>query len=209
MQERKKKDAYRNGAAFILFILVALTVRYAPMPSLPVEAIIEEEGEQGASQASVSTGSKRAMPRSAFTGRVQPLGFSWPLPQRRAGRGYGWRRGAFDRTKIVFHNGVDIVAKEGTSIFAAASGKVYRARYMGACGNGVILEHLSSQGFRRITTTYCHLVRFHVEEGQTVERQAMLGEVGSTGASTTPHLHLATHVNGKHIDPLPHFEGMP
>lgn len=194
-----KKDAYRQPLIYIILALLVVFARFLATPSTPVEAVLED-----AQQPFEATLTK-TLPKAALKESVQPLGFLWPLPQHKAGRGYGWTRSAFDRSKMVFHNGVDIVAKEGTPILAGEGGKVYRARSMGACGNGVIIVH-AREGFRRVTTTYCHLVRFSVEEGQDVQRGEAIGEVGSTGASTRPHLHLAVHVNGKHTEPTKHFE---
>jgi murein DD-endopeptidase MepM/ murein hydrolase activator NlpD len=198
----KKKDVYHQPLIYITFALLFALCSYFVPQGIPVEAVLED------AQQPLEATLTKTLPKAAYTLSVRPLGFSWPLPNHKAGRGYGWTRSAFDRSKTVFHNGVDIVAKEGTPIFSGEKGKVYRARYMGACGKGVIIIHVV-RGFRRVSTTYCHLTRFDVEEGQEVERFEKIGEVGSTGASTTPHLHLAVYVNRKHTEPTKHFENRP
>jgi len=197
-----KKPYHRNPLFYVAFALLFMVGRYCYTPSIPVEAILEDE--PSASQASMA-----ARPSSASSETHPPLGLLWPLEGRRPGRPYGWVRAARDRTRWTFHNGVDAVAPTGTPLRAADGGRVYRARYMGACGNGVIILHIRPE-HRRATTTYCHLERFAVEEGQEVERGEKIGEVGSTGNSTTPHLHFAVHINGKHTEPLRHVvEGLP
>lgn len=94
------------------------------------------------------------------------------------------------------HKGMDISAKSGTTIKAAATGTVKFAGYKGSLGNLVIIE--SEKG---IETYYGHCSKIYVKKGQKVTAGDKIAAVGQTGAATGPHLHLEIHVNGKVINP--------
>jgi murein DD-endopeptidase MepM/ murein hydrolase activator NlpD len=96
-----------------------------------------------------------------------------------------------------FHSGIDIYAEAGQPVRAAADGTVVSARYSGNFGNLVVLDH----GFG-IGTRYGHLSRFGVFEGQHVRRGEVVGLVGSTGRSTSPHLHYEITLDGRPANPL-------
>ena len=64
-------------------------------------------------------------------------------------------------------------------------------------GNVIEVEHKGQQ-----STLYAHLSRIDVRKGQRVEQGGLIGAVGSTGASTGPHLHFEFRDKGTHIDPL-------
>ena len=110
--------------------------------------------------------------------------------------GYGNRTDPF-RGGRDFHPGLDISANHGRPIRATADGTVLSAAYNGNYGNLVVIDH----GFG-ITTRYGHLSRFGVASGQRIHRGDVIGYVGSTGRSTSPHLHYEILVNGKLINPL-------
>ncbi len=95
------------------------------------------------------------------------------------------------------HNGVDYGAPRGTSVWAAADGTVTGAGWMGPCGKGVTIRH--ANGYASV---YCHLSRIHVQRGQRVKQKRVIGQVGSTGRSTGPHLHYGLKENGRWINPL-------
>jgi hypothetical protein len=96
-----------------------------------------------------------------------------------------------------FHAGIDISASAGTPIRAPAPGTVTRAGGEGGCGYSITLEH--GGGLR---TRYCHLSHIDVTIGQFVAAGEVIGEVGSTGLATGPHLHFEVYVNGQLVDPL-------
>lgn len=58
-------------------------------------------------------------------------------------------------------------------------------------------------------TLYAHMSRIHATKGQKVQRGQVIGEVGNTGNSTGPHLHLEVIVNGKYMDPEKGFLSIP
>ena len=94
------------------------------------------------------------------------------------------------------HPGVDLAADEGTNVLALAGGTVTEAEYDPEKGNYVILDHGSG-----LESEYDCLQAGAVEVGQTVTTGQVIGTVGSTGASTGPHLHFAMRLNGTPIDP--------
>lgn len=95
------------------------------------------------------------------------------------------------------HEGVDILAKRGTPVRAAAYGLViYAGDGMRGYGNVVVLDH-----GEEVTTLYGHLYRIQVKSGDAVAQGQRIGTVGSTGNATTNHLHFELRVGGDAIDP--------
>ena len=95
------------------------------------------------------------------------------------------------------HNGLDIAAASGTSVYAPARGRVTFAGRKGPLGNSLVIDH----GFG-VKTIYGHNKELHVSVGDTVERGQEIAAIGSTGRSTGPHLHYVVEVDGKPRDPL-------
>lgn len=94
------------------------------------------------------------------------------------------------------HTGTDIAAPTGTPIKAAAGGVVILARYFGAYGNAVVIDHGGG-----LATMYGHCSRFAVRYGQKVKQGQTIGYVGSTGLSTGPHVHFEVQRNGVPVHP--------
>ncbi len=97
------------------------------------------------------------------------------------------------------HAGVDVGAHAGAPIAAAGPGVVIRAGPAGGYGNLVEVDHGAG-----LTTRYAHASAVLVAAGQTVAAGALLARVGSTGASTGPHLHYEVREHGVPRDPLPY-----
>ncbi len=98
---------------------------------------------------------------------------------------FGWRTHPISGTARL-HTGTDIGASMGTPVLAALSGRVILADMMGGYGLAVALEHNS--GIQQ--TMYAHLSEIFVKPGDLIQQGAVIGRVGSTGASTGPHLHF-------------------
>ena len=96
-----------------------------------------------------------------------------------------------------FHNGIDIAAKTGDRISAAAGGKVVLASWSGGYGNCILIDH--GNGMK---TRYAHLSGYNVKVGDIVTRGEQIGRAGNTGNSTGPHLHFEVIVNGKTKNPI-------
>lgn len=94
------------------------------------------------------------------------------------------------------HKGLDIAAKQGTTIKAAAGGKVISAGYKGSLGKLVIIDHGNG-----VQTYYGHCSNIYVSNGDTVNAGDSIAAVGKTGAATGYHLHFEVHVNGTSVNP--------
>jgi len=94
------------------------------------------------------------------------------------------------------HKGLDIGYPTGTKIRACESGKVTTAGWVSGYGYCVIIDHGNG-----MVTLYAHMSKLHCMKSQRVLRGQVIGEVGNTGNSTGPHLHLEVRVNGKYMDP--------
>ena len=115
----------------------------------------------------------------------------------------GWLTSRFSTARLhpihnrpLPHEGMDISAPRDTPIFAAAKGKVIRAGWFAGYGLAVEIDH----GYG-ITTLYGHASRVIVQVGQEVLRGDMIARVGSTGISTSSHLHYEVRVEGVAQDP--------
>ena len=111
--------------------------------------------------------------------------------------GFGMRRNPFNGEGREVHEGLDIAVDFGTPVTATADGLVIYAAPHAGYGNLVIVYH--SNG---ITTRYAHLSRISVEAGQRVKRSDQVGNAGSTGRSTGPHVHYEIRENDLSVDPL-------
>jgi murein DD-endopeptidase MepM/ murein hydrolase activator NlpD len=110
---------------------------------------------------------------------------------------YGSRRTYGDGGGLSVHEGEDLAADAGTPVYAPADATVVLAEPLFVRGNAVVLDH--GEG---VLTGYWHLQKFVVKVGDKIKAGQQIGEVGSTGLSTGPHLHWELHVNGIAVDPL-------
>ena len=108
---------------------------------------------------------------------------------------YGWREPPAEGAST-FHGGVDLAADEGTPIYAARSGYVYRAGYTEYNGYYVGIDHGDS-----FSSAYLHLTHYIVDVGDYVSQGQVIGYMGSTGVSTGPHLHFTIYYNGSTVNP--------
>lgn len=97
------------------------------------------------------------------------------------------------------HTGVDYAAPAGTPVVAIGDGVVIEKGYKGGGGNSVKIRHNSTY-----TTAYLHLSKYgkDISVGKRVNQGQVIGYVGSTGASTGPHLDFRVWKGGTPIDPL-------
>jgi len=137
-----------------------------------------------------STGAIPVGPRTLDRPAVYPVdGYSVGSP-------FGPRTDPIDGTPKI-HKGVDIGAPTGTPINAAAAGTVVWAGPRGTYGNLVVIRHDD-----RTETRYAHQSTLLVQQGDVVSAGQTIGEVGSTGRSTGPHVHFEARVDGEAVDPI-------
>jgi murein DD-endopeptidase MepM/ murein hydrolase activator NlpD len=120
--------------------------------------------------------------------------FIWPV-RSYVTSNYGYRRSPFTGTRQ-FHTGLDIGAVLGTPIAAAMSGRVSATGFDATLGNYVVITHHS--GYR---TLYGHMNLIRTKPGAYVRTGERIGDVGSTGLSTGPHLHFMVYKNGVTVNP--------
>lgn len=123
-----------------------------------------------------------------------PGALAWPVSGTITSP-FGYRRNPFGGG-MEFHQGLDIAAPMGTTITAAASGTVISAGWYGGYGNYILIDHGGG-----MATGYGHCSQIFVSVGQQVQKGQAIGAVGSTGASTGPHVHFEVRIHGKPVDP--------
>ncbi|HEY0073891.1 MAG TPA: peptidoglycan DD-metalloendopeptidase family protein [Abditibacteriaceae bacterium] len=127
-------------------------------------------------------------------------GFCLPVRGRLSSR-FGMRYHPILRRRKL-HTGADVAARQGTPFRAAREGKVLFSGWKKAYGNTVIVDHGDG-----VATLYGHASKLNVRAGQPVKAGQHIGNVGSTGWSTGPHLHFEVHKNGKPVNPKSYLRG--
>jgi murein DD-endopeptidase MepM/ murein hydrolase activator NlpD len=120
--------------------------------------------------------------------------FIWPIPGYITSP-YGYRRSPFTGVRQ-FHSGLDIGSPAGTPVRAAMPGRVSALGWDDILGNYVVISHHS--GYR---TLYGHMSVIRAKSGAYVGIGERIGDVGSTGLSTGPHLHFTVYKNGVTVNP--------
>ncbi len=122
----------------------------------------------------------------------------------------GWLTSGFGSRKDPFtgrpdaHSGLDISGHTGDPVYATADGRVATAARTGDYGNLVVIDHAFG-----LTTRYGHLSKIAITAGTDVKRGHVIGYVGSTGRSTSSHLHYEVWANGRPVNPLKLLVGRP
>lgn len=111
--------------------------------------------------------------------------------------GFGVLRRFVRGGPVSFHHGTDIAAPVGTPIIATNDGTVVVAGFYPIKGGLVVIDHGGG-----VFSLYFHQARLHVQVGDLVTRGELIGEMGSTGLSTGPHLHWEMRVGGVATDPM-------
>ena len=109
---------------------------------------------------------------------------------------YGYRKDPITKKKR-FHPGIDLAGTWHEDVLAPADGTVFFAGINGGYGKMVKIKHKHG-----IVTTYGHLQKILVRNGQKVTIGNRIGKMGTTGRSTGQHLHYEIWVNKKHVDPF-------
>ena len=130
-------------------------------------------------------------------GSTAPL-FLVPVDAPEVTSPFGVRRDPLDRSRRRMHRGTDFRGSVGTPVYATAPGRALMAGYCDrGTGNCVVLEH--ADGWR---SQYFHLSAVHISAGAEVSGGDHIGDIGSTGRSTGPHLHFQLSKDGVAVDPM-------
>ena len=130
--------------------------------------------------------------------RLKRLGhmFFRPIAANRISSRWGMRIHPISR-KREFHAGIDLAAPIGAPIYSAKGGTVISSGYSIGYGRMVVISHGDNY-----KTRYAHLSKIRVKVGQRVASGQVIGNCGSSGRSTGPHLHFEVIRKGKPINPL-------
>ena len=121
---------------------------------------------------------------------MTPIKVKWRLTSP-----YGDRPDPFTGVRK-FHTGMDMACPMGTPVYATMDGKVIEVSFNRIYGNYIVISH--ANGYQSL---YAHLSATGVKKGQYVMQGSKIGNVGSTGYSTGPHLHFTVYKNGKLVNP--------
>jgi murein DD-endopeptidase MepM/ murein hydrolase activator NlpD len=160
---------------------------------LAAERVVVQRGDRRASLWFFPGESFNAVERAYFL-RIL---YEFPIVRGSITSRYGSRADPFTGDPA-FHNGIDIGAPVGTPVHAARDGTVAEVGENATLGNYVVLTHPG--GWQSV---YGHLSSVAVASGAAVATGATIGEVGSTGKSTGPHLHFEVRRKGSAVDPFP------
>jgi murein DD-endopeptidase MepM/ murein hydrolase activator NlpD len=131
-----------------------------------------------------------SLPTSLWSG-------SWVRPVPGAANSVFGTRSIFNGEPRSPHSGADFQGAAGTPVKAPNNGRVVLAGDLYFTGNTVVIDHGAG-----LFSLFAHLRAMNVHEGDSVATGAVLGELGSTGRVTGPHLHWAVRLDGARVDPL-------
>ena len=154
----------------------------------------EEAARLAAQQQAQQTGQAVTYDPAAAVGASGSM--MWPAVGHGISSPFGYRMHPIYHVQKL-HTGVDINVAYGTPVYAADGGTVILAGWNGGYGNCIVINHGNG-----LTTLYGHMSSLVASVGQSVSKGQVIGYVGSTGASTGPHLHWEVAVNGQRVNPL-------
>lgn len=144
--------------------------------------------------------SKPSSGNSSTEGPASSAKWLLPCKYKKFTSPFGWRIHPVDKIRK-FHYGVDLANNRGTDIVATRSGTVVLATYNKSAGYYVKVDH--GDGFESV---YMHMTHYIVKVGDKVAAGQKLGEMGSTGKSTGPHLHFGILWKGSYVNPAKYID---
>jgi len=110
--------------------------------------------------------------------------------------GFGWRDDPI-RHRRAFHSGTDFRGDPGTPVVAAGDGVVHYCGRLGGYGNVIDIDHGGG-----VLTRYAHLRRILITKDAAITAGEIIGQLGSTGRTTGPHLHFEVRLDGAPVSPI-------
>ena len=132
---------------------------------------------------------------------VEALPQAMPANFEYISSGFGFRANPFTGGGGEFHPGLDFKGPYGAPIYAAARGTVSFVGQRSGYGNCVEIDHGNG-----LVTRYAHMSAFRTQLGKQVVPGEQIGQIGSTGRSTGPHLHFEVRINDRPVNPRPFLE---
>jgi len=127
--------------------------------------------------------------------QIQTVPMGYPYSSHQAS-GYGYRSNPFTNSGREFHAGLDFKGRTGDVVKSTAKGVVISAGWYRGYGKCVRIRHANNY-----QTLYAHLSKIKVKVGEKVPAGKAIGNIGSTGRSTGPHLHYEVRLNEKPLNP--------
>lgn len=181
-----------NKRAALLGTVVLCIVALFALPS----TFAKEFAKNPASAEDVQAEGEQKETVSPSTGVLEEISFVMPASGKITSV-FGYRTHPVTKQPLL-HDGIDIANREGTDVFASSSGKVIKAEYDSAYGFTVVIEHNESW-----QSEYRHLKELSVNQGDIVNTNDGIGQMGHTGQATGSHLHFSIRKDGEYLDPEP------
>jgi murein DD-endopeptidase MepM/ murein hydrolase activator NlpD len=179
---------------------------FAPIaPGSDLDLLLSYRVREGGQTVSLNAGGKtrslRFYPGARFSPEERALFlgllFRFPLPSGILTSGFGLRESPITH-HLAYHSGIDLAAPTGTEVYAAREGRVVDTGINAVLGQYIVIAHDGNW-----STVYGHLSARRVRLNDWVESGIIIGNVGSTGESTGPHLHFEVRSRGEPRDPEP------
>lgn len=162
--------------------------QYMPLPTAKSPAVTTKSVSSSKTTPKKSVTSSRS--GTSSSARSSSVKLRWPASGSVTSR--------FGRRGTRMHDGIDIGAKEGTPVYAAASGEVvYSDQRLSGYGKLIIIRHGGD-----MFTAYAHNQRNLVRKGMKVKAGDLIARVGQTGRASGPHLHFEVRRGSTPVDPL-------
>ena len=187
-------------------LCMELDKRYPTLSANPVwsgfVSILEREKEPVPTGEPVSESVSSTQENLELVAKAEPIEFVFPetaefvMPvSGEVTSPYGKREHPVSGDDTI-HYGVDISGNKGDPVKSSAPGKVVEVKVHDIYGNCILIQHTPT-----LKTFYAHLDKIDVAEGEVVNADTKIGEVGMTGVTTGPHLHFGMRENDQPVDP--------
>jgi murein DD-endopeptidase MepM/ murein hydrolase activator NlpD len=202
-QSRNELDGLADERATLLAVASEHRTHVAAEVQELEEISAQEEAQLEALVREQEAAAERERERTGVAAVPAPSAgaMQWPLSGPITSP-YGMRLNPFGGGNTEYHPGIDIGVDVGTTVAAAAAGRVIIVGWVSGYGNYIAIDHGGG-----ISTGYGHLSSFFVSVGQQVKRGQAIGASGNTGRSTGPHLIFEVRRNGTPVDPNPFLGG--